>query len=183
MKEMYLNTAILLAIKSYGDTPFSMYDITLKIREDVNNGDYELKEYGTEVLHSEVKEFFLDLINNNLMELSTDYDPMNGYREFTNKKDNTPTVTVIPKTPSPTPVNLSPAPKTPKTCSIPTDVQVKIYKYLKGNGPTKIKSIQSRLKGYPYTCKDIKEFLNKINLIDPATANAPASLTYTVSFK
>ena len=156
MKTMTMTTAVLLAIKSFGTTPFSIYNITAEIRDNVNSSRYELAIFEDDVNHEDVKEHFQELVDNGLLDdYYTNYNPA-GYREF---------CTVDPTLSNPVAsVNI---PAAVANTTIPTDIQLKIYKYLKNRGPATMKQIQSRLKGQPYTCKDIYDLLNNIGLIDP----------------
>jgi hypothetical protein len=167
MKTLNIVTAILLNIKSFGSDPFSIYDITKSIRLDVADESYELSDFGDLVEHETVKENFLELLENGLLDSYTVSHNPAGYREYQVNDGSSPspqqTATVQPLT------------------NIPTDVQLIIYKYMKNTGPVTMKQIQSRLKGHSYTCKDIKEFLEKINLIDTNSKNYPDSQKFTVA--
>ncbi len=178
-----MTTAVLLAIKSFGTTKFSIYNITKEIRGSINNGDYELFVYGDDVEHDTVKEHFLELLNGGILDGVNETHNPNGYREYQfgivcpttiPQANASPTDTLKAKTTAVVQAAMA-------STVIPTDVQLKIYDYLKNNSPVTTKQIQSRLKGHPYTCKDIYEFLDKINLIDPNSKNFPDSAKFTVA--
>ena len=103
------------------------------------------------------------------METYIKYPNGAGYRQYTWGGVATPTVspTVIVQTAM-------------ASTNIPKDVQAKIYSYLKNRGPSSMKKIQSRLKGHSYTCQEIYDFLNAINLIDKSSTQNTISETYTV---
>jgi len=162
-----------LAIAEFGDNPFSIWNITKTIRKNVRNGEYELKHYLDDVPHDMVKEYFTELLDGGIL---NDYYVRNnpsGYREFAK--------TMPTNVPSTTPVDPTTIVQSAMaTTVLPTDVQVKIYNYMKNNGPVSMKKIQSRLKGYNYTCSEIKDFLDKINLVDPQSSAYPTSQAWTV---
>jgi hypothetical protein len=175
MKTITVTTAILLTLKEFVNDTFSIHDVTKNIRKNVRNGEYELVDYVDSVPHDLVKTHFLELIDNGLLDNYYVRNNPNGYREYCLN----PTFdSVQPATADPTTV----VQNAMATTVLPTDVQLKIYAYLKNNGPANMKRIQSRLKGYNYTCQEIKDFLDKINLIDPASSVNPPSQAYTVKF-
>lgn len=160
-----MTVAILLAIKEFGDNIFSVHNITTHIRDQINMGSYELRDTLDKVSHNDVKDYFSELVENGfLSDYMVRHNP-SGYREFSKNPTNATNT-------QPTPVS---------TTKIPTDIQVIVYKYMKNNGPVTIKQIQSRLKGHPYTCEDIAQFLDKINLIDPVSKILPYSRMSTVA--
>lgn len=175
MKTIRITTAIFLAIKELETTGFSIYELTKNIRERVNDGDYYLYEYGNDVQHDMVREHFLEFNNEGLLS-HLDMTVRHGYRQY---------ISNIPVTATPTPTMV------PIPCSvivqnaiastnIPTDVQLKIYTYLKNSGVVSTKMIQSRLKGHNYTCEDIYKFLNDIKLMNTTFDNLPVSKRITV---
>jgi hypothetical protein len=178
MKQISTTTAILLVINAFGDSPFSIWDITKSIREDVRNGEYELRYEHNNVGHDMVKDYFLELVDNGLLDDFYVRNNPNGYREFSRNIPNVIPKTTTPKTTTPDPTAV--VQNAMNTTVLPKDVQLKIYTYLKNNGPSSMKKIQSRLKGYPYTCQEIKEFLDKINLIDPQSSAYSTSQAFTV---
>jgi hypothetical protein len=174
MKHISTTTAILLAINEFGDNPFSIYNITKSIRKSVRDGAYELRYYFDDVEHDLVKDYFLELIDNGLLDHYYVRNNPNGYREYSKTIPN-----VIPKATIPDPTAV--VQNAMATTILPKEVQLKIYTYLKGRGySATMKQIQSRLKGHSYTCQEIKDFLDKINLIDPNSATLPTSQTWTV---
>jgi hypothetical protein len=176
MKQISTTTAILLAINTFGDSPFSIYDITRAIRKNVKDGEYELRYEFDNVEHDYIKDYFTELLDAGLLDHYYARNNPLGYREFCKTIPNTNTP-VAPTSPTPTAVVQAAM----ATTNIPVDVQKKIYSYLKNNGQVTTKMIQSRLKGHPYTCKDIYEFLDKINLIHPNSKNFPDSAKFTVA--
>jgi hypothetical protein len=177
MKTIQTTTAILIAIKSFGTTKFSIWDITKVIRKNLNDIVYLLDTSYQEnyVYHDDVKELFLELLENGILEGVNETHNPNGYREYQFGVASPTTITPAQSTPTAV-VQTAMA-----STNIPVDVQKKIYSYLKNNGAVTTKMIQSRLKGYPYTCKDIYEFLDKINLIDPNSKNYSDSQKFTVA--
>jgi hypothetical protein len=173
MKQISTTTAILLAIKEFGDNPFSIYNITKTIRKNVRDGEYELRYDFDNVEHDAVKGYFVELVDNGLLDDYYVRNNPNGYREFAKSIP-----TNVPNT-SPVDPNTI-VQNAMATTVLPTDVQVKIYNYMKNNGPVSMKRIQSRLKGYKYTCAEIKDFLDKINLVDPQSTAYPTSQVWTV---
>lgn len=174
MKTLKITTAILLAIKGFGTSQFTIYDITRTIRNDTSSGAYEVYSYGDDIDHDMVKEEFMELwVNGVLGGILLSYNP-SGYREYQWVGANQPQPPQTTMTPT-TVVQTAMA-----TTSIPKDVQVKIYAYLKNNGPATMKQIQSRLKGYSYTCQEIRDFLQVLNLIEPQTTVLSVSQQATV---
>lgn len=171
MKQISTTTAILLAINTFGDSPFSIYDITKTIRKNVGDGEYELR-YDFDVEHDNIKDYFTELVDEGLLDGYYVKYNSGGYREFCK---NPTTITQAQTTPTAM-VQAAMA-----TTNIPVDVQKKIYAYLKNNGAVTTKQIQSRLKGHPYTCSEIFDFLNKIRLIDPNTVTSPVSQRVTLA--
>ena len=174
MKTISATIAILLAIKEFGDTPFSIWNITKNIRKNVRDGGYELEDWGDDVEHDMVKENFIKILDSSLLDDYYVHNNPNGYREYSkNIINQLPTATI----PDPTSVVQSAM----ATTVLPKDVQLKIYSYLKGRKySATMKQIQSRLKGHNYTCQELKDFLNKINLIDPQSLDYPTSQAWTV---
>jgi hypothetical protein len=189
MKQMTLTTAVLLAIKSYNTDTFSIYDLTRAIRQDVNDGEYEIKDLGTDIPHHAVKGVFAELQENGFLDDHLEeVDYAEGYRKFTWQDD-----TIHAYTPPPTPVittNTSMVPNPPLTPTLGSKsftpitpyVQDLIVKYITSRGITTVKQIQSRLKKYNYTCDTIKDFLLALHVVDPATINNPPSLVKTIDF-
>lgn len=172
MKQIYITTAILAAIKSFGDNGFSIYDITSKIRKDVASEVYTLHAWGNFLYHATVKEWVEELLAENLLnDYAITHHP-DGYRVFTKLGNDAPVVL-----PAYTPVDPTTATNSYYMGPITPKVQDLILGYLKGNFPVYVKQVQSRLKGYPYTCKEIKEFLAHKNRICPAYPNESDSRT------
>jgi hypothetical protein len=167
MKTINIITAILLSIRSFGNDQFSIFDITSNIRENLNDGEYELSIFGDRIAHDVVKTHFTELADYGFL---SDYSMKheNGYRVF--KRTQALATTTI---------NQSTNAPTPAATTIPSDVQLIIYKYLKGRSPVTMKQIQSRLKGHTYTCQEIKDFLAAINLVDNSTVNNTPSKVLT----
>lgn len=169
----HIITAILATINSFGTDSFSIFNITRAIREDVNNGLYSLEEYDDIVDHETVKKYFMELINNGILnDYTVSYNTI-GYREYS--KNGTVT-TPAPQTILPNVAQIS------QNSVFPFDIQRKMYQYIRDNGPVTMKQIQSRLKGFSCTCEDLKSFLSKLNLIDPNTSVNPPSKVSTVQF-
>ena len=165
MKRITLTTAILMAIKAFGNLKFSIHNITTWSRDEVNNGNFEVYYLGDTIPHSEVKETFEEIVDCGLLDdYSKGYE--NGYRVYSKQNDEDQGDANTPQA------------YTPQT-TIPTDVQLIIYNYMKNNGPVTMKQIQSRLKGHPYTCAEIADFLDKIKLIDPVSKILPISKMMT----
>lgn len=180
MKQISTITAIFMAINEFGDNSFSIHDITKFIRKNVADGNYELRWYLDKVEHNTVKEYFLELIEFDLLNDYNIRNNPNGFREFYKNVPNVLPNAITPVTqPVVTPTTI--VQNAINSTVIPTDVQLKIYKYLKNNGNVTTKMIQSRLKGHPYTCKDIYEFLNNIQLIDTTSDTLPVSQRFTVA--
>lgn len=157
-----------MSIKSFQNDKFSIWNITSKIRDDVQTLKYDLTETGASVYHDDVKEAFSELLENDILEFHTVSNNTHGYREYQLNGDvNTPA------TPIPDIKAISVA------STIPKDVQKKMYVYLKNNGEVTMKQIQSRLKGHPYTCAEIKDFLAQLHLIDTKTLTLPVSQVKT----
>lgn len=174
MKQISTTTAILLTINEFGNTPFSIYDITKSIRQNVRDKNYTLRYEFDNVEHDMVKDHFMELVDNGLFDDFYVRSNPNGYREFSK---NVPNVIAKSTTPDPTMV----VQNAMATTVLPKEVQLKIYTYLKDRGySATMKQIQSRLKGHSYTCQEIKDFLDKINLIDPVSTTLPTSQAWTV---
>lgn len=182
MKQIHTITAILLAVKEFGTNKFSIWEITNKIRQHLNDGDYELL-YGdnsrTYIHHHENKECFKELWDNGLLDNYDKSFNSQGYREF-QLNDDTDNLNDGLRSP-PVKMTVDDIANACNASGIPTDVQKKMYSYIKNNGPVTMKQIQSRLKA-PYTCEQIKDFLSKIYLIDPNTSSNPNSQVKTVGF-
>jgi len=178
MKQISTTTAILLTINEFGNTPFSIYDITKSIRQNVRDKNYTLRYEFDNVEHDMVKDHFMELVDNGLFDDFYVRSNPNGYREFSK---TIPTVIPSSTVPRKTLDVTTKVQNAMNTTVLPTDVQLKIYTYLKGRGySATMKQIQSRLKGHSYTCQEIKDFLDKINLIDPVSTTLPTSQAWTV---
>lgn len=175
MKQIHVITAILLSLKDFGTDTFSIHNITLDIRDRINIQEYELEYFEDRISHDVVKTYFTQLLDNGILFKYDRANNPNGFWEYTRQITSSKTVT----TPTPDPVTTTVVNAMASTV-LPTDVQLKIYSYLKNNGPASMKRIQSRLKGYSYTCSEIKDFLDKINLIDPQSSAYPDSQVFTV---
>lgn len=176
MKTIQTVTAILMAIKSFGTTKFSIYDITKEIRKNLSDSNYLLDTSYQEnyCYHEDVKELFLELLENGILDGVNETHNPNGYREYQFGLASPATIPQAQTTPT------AVVQTAMTSTNIPVDVQKKIYSYLKNNSPVTTKQIQSRLKGHPYTCKDIYEFLNNINLMkDSDTSTLPVSYRFT----
>ena len=185
MKEIELETAILSAIIGFKGQKFSIWNITSKIRDDVNTLKYLIVKLGTSIIHGDVRAAFEELVDKKLL---TDYVKTYnsaGFNEYQHVDYVNQSLVDIgyTKTALPAKVKLTVDDITNacNTSGIPTDVQKKMYLYIKNNGPVTMKQIQSRLKA-PYTCQQIKDFLSKIYLIDPNTSSNPNSQVKTVRF-
>jgi len=180
MKTISMTVAILLAIKEFGNDVFSIHDITKNIRKNLNDSVYQLRYMFDQVDHNDVKDYFTELVDSGLLDdYYVRYNP-SGYREYS-KNGSTSSPVNNPQTTHTQVIPRNTVPAAPSTTKIPTDVQVIVYKYMKNNGPVTMKQIQSRLKGHPYTCEDIAQFLDKINLIDPVSKILPYSRMSTVA--
>lgn len=194
MKTIHPITAILLAIKEFGTDKFSIYNITASVRDHLNAGDYEIEDdlNGTYITHEEVKRYFEELWDTDL--LSHYYDKSfnsQGYREYQLSaifRDDIDLDDLDDALNSDEPIGNPPIKLTADAIKnacvasgIPFDVQKKMYAYIKNNGPVTMKQIQSRLKA-PFTCSELKDFLAKINLIDPNTSADYPSHVKTVKF-
>ena len=179
MKQITLQTAVLAAVKNFRDDIFSIFNITRSIREDVANGSYELTSYGTSVNHDNVKEAFLELMENVYSNEYQVRDSGRGYREF-QKIAQTQTVTpcVAPGCTNPSTTSCA-TPQCPQASSFPKDVTDCITAYLRNNGPRTMKQIQSRLKGFSTTCEDLASYLANLGLVDKSTACNPPSKVKT----
>lgn len=162
-KNITLTTAILLTLKSFGDDTFSAFNITRAIREDIQDGEYELTGLGHTVFHDTVKSIFIELLDNVLGGEYETSDSGRGYREFRKSQNVTP-IANLPTTPDSliTPLNNI-------SLTISSEAQRIIGTYLGNNGSATMKKLQSRLKGHPYTCKDLAEYLDSIGLINKTT--------------
>lgn len=174
-------TAVLLALRTLGDDVFSIHDITTMIREELANGTYELVG-GPIIFHEEVKDAFLELINNVYTAEYMTRHAAGGYREFQRVSGQTPvqastTVNQTPAPVAPTPTTVFLKPNTP-TALTPNNFGATltnlILTYL-SNGPKSTKQIQSRFKSHALTCEQIKRFLDACNLTDNNTASLPVS--------
>lgn len=179
MKTIQTTTAILMAIKSFGAKKFSIWDVTKEIRIKLLNFEYELdRDYNeNNVYHEDVKELFLELLENGILEGIDETHNPSGYREY--QFGVASPTTIPPQSTNGSITNTVQVAMTSTT--IPVDVQKKIYSYLKTHGVVTTKQIQSRLKGHPYTCKEIYEFLNNIKLISDNADNLPVSQKFTVA--
>jgi len=177
MKNISAITAILLALKNIRTVEFSIYNITLEIRDQMYLGIYQI-DSANFISHEEVKKNFEELQSMGLLDDYTVSHNPRGYRRYQLKQVmvNTPDASV----PTPTQSTLVRVQAISRASIIPMDIQKKIYTYLKGNGSVSMKQIQSRLKNQPYTCKDIKTFLGQLQLIDPNTTALPDSQAKTI---
>lgn len=160
MKTISLTTAVLLTLKSFADDTFSAFNITRAIRDDVQDGEYELTGLGTTVFHDAVKTSFFELLDNVLGDEYETSDSGRGYREFRKVQSVTPVANIPVATP---------AVALPISLTVTPEAQRVIGTYLGNNGPATMKQLQSRLKGHPYTCKDLAEYLDSLGLIDKTT--------------
>jgi hypothetical protein len=200
MKTINLTVAILLAIKNFDDTSFSVANITTQLREDVNDGEYSIEKYeDNNIEHNEVRKAFVTLLENGFLdEYDIDYNTNTyiPYRLFTKKTAaKLPTLQLhLPPT-NPllsTPQKLTPIPA--GTFGVPTSArpnpqassaynlnykdQVKILEFVKGKGNVTTKRIQSAIK--KYTCRDIKSFLEDAKILHPNAKTLDASKAYTI---
>jgi hypothetical protein len=160
----------LATLKSFQHDTFSVFNITRAIREDVQDEEYEITGLGKTIFHDAVKTIFFELMDNVIGDIYETSDSGRGYREFRladSSKINTPVLNTpianLPVAPAfvPTP--------NPTILSVSPEAQRIIGTYLGNNGPATMKQLQSRLKGHPYTCKDLSEYLDSIGLIDKTT--------------
>ncbi len=172
MKQITLTTAVLLTLKSFANDTFSVFNITRAIREDVSDGEYELTGLGTTVFHDSVKTIFIELLDNVLGGEYETSDSGRGYREFRKAQNVTPIANLPITNPTVTPISNT-------SLTISTEAQRIIGTYLGNNGPATMKQLQSRLKGHPYTCKDLAEYLESIGLINTSTKSDNHSKIWT----
>lgn len=200
MKTINLTIAILLAIKNFDDTPFSVANITTQLRENVNDGEYSIEKYeDNNIEHNEVRKAFVTLLENGFLDDYTIEYVTNSfvpYRLFIkNTAAKLPTNQLLATPQALTPIPAQPvAPKTSGTFGIPTSAkpnpqpssaynlnykdQVKILEFVKGKGNVTTKRIQSAIK--KYTCRDIKSFLEDAKILHPNAKTLDASKAYTI---
>ncbi len=162
MNTISLNTAVLVAIQSLvaSQKSFSAHDVTKKIRELSNSGQFSIANADTQELdgveyevieHSDVRSIVEELWVSGVCEYSGLARKFNGqfYEYFLEDK---PRVSVTAGVAQPSPV--SPAGYSPK---IP--VIQKIEDYIHNRGSASLKQVQSRLKGLNLTCQDIGKII------------------------
>ena len=189
MKQITLTTAVLAAVKNFRDDVFSIFNITRSIREDIENGDYDIIKGNpigangkTQVLHADVKDIFIELLDN---VYGNDYsvrDSGRGYREFQRTVAVGQTQTQVQPAKCPAPGCTNPnttscaAPQCPQASPLDC-VKDTITSYLRSNGPRTMKQIQSRLKGFTTTCEDLATYLENLGIVDNSTVgNAPSKV-------
>jgi hypothetical protein len=166
MKTYLFATAVVAAAQQLQNSgkPFSAYDVTKTLRSSVNSGDIHFSDRTTEdvdgvdtyrVEHNEVKRIFTDAYSAGVFgTLGRTWDNSgNGFWSYRGASGT-------PVYGSPTPTIAKPLPTQPQT-----NLEQKIVSYLhrQGIGSTvTMKRIQSRLKGYPVSCKDLASVLPKL---------------------
>lgn len=182
MKSITLTTAVLAAVKNFRDDVFSIFNITRSIREDVDNGDYEIAGSGRTVLHDDVKNAFLELMDNVYGNDYSTRDSGRGYREFQRTAGQTQSQSQAQPAKCPAPGCTNPnttscaAPQCPQASPLDS-VKDTITSYLRSNGPRTMKQIQSRLKGFTTTCEDLATYLENLGIVDKSTVgNAPSKV-------
>jgi hypothetical protein len=195
MKTINLTIAILLAIKNFDTTPFSVANITTQLREDVNDGEYSIEKYeDNNIEHNEVRKAFVTLLENGFLdEYDIDYNTNTyiPYRLFTKKTaaklhlPPTNPLLTIPQKPTPipagtfgVPTSARPNPQASSSYNLNYNDQVKILDFIKGKGNVTTKRIQSAIK--KYTCGDIKSFLEDAKILHPNAKTLDASKAYTI---
>jgi hypothetical protein len=196
MKTINLTIAILLAIKNFDTTPFSVANITTQLREDVNDGEYSIEKYeDNNIEHNEVRKAFVTLLENGFLdEYDIDYNTNTyiPYRLFTKKtaaKLHLPPANPLLATPqklTPIPAgtfgvpstSARPNPQASSSYNLNYNDQVKILDFVKGKGNVTTKRIQSAIK--KYTCRDIKSFLEDAKILHPNAKTLDASKAYTI---
>lgn len=183
MKNLLFVTAVILAVGELRQSKpqgFSVHDVTTRLRAQVNQGDISFTDKPFEditltdgstlntqkVEHNDVKALFNDLYGNGVL-TGLDKSYATGYITYVNRPSAQSQVTTQPAVSGVSVQGSSIAVATPKAqAAFPTInnqlTQDKILNYLnntpKGQ-PRSMKQIQSRLKGYLATCREIHTFL------------------------
>lgn len=175
MKEIHIITAILTGIQEFQMDEFSIFDITQKIREKVNNDEIIIEDYGDYVSHEDVKRYFLQLRDNGLMKLyKEDYNP-DGYRVYkVDLKSLTDAVMDELDDEEDEDDDSTSTPVAYTKTTIDKDVQMEMFNYINKYKGVTIKQIQSRFKKNPYTCQEIYDFLSSKGIVSNS-ANEPVS--------
>jgi hypothetical protein len=154
--------------------PFSIFNVTKSIRDDVNNGslvidDKEKVMLGgkqvSDVQHDDVKRAFIEMYDNGAFpglgnRMSADY----MYREFVPSCLSSPINSTVSNTPVSAPQPVTPQPVV-KICLAPqrvfSKVQTKVQAYISSKGQPTMKQIQSRFKKAKFTCLQLADILGK----------------------
>lgn len=182
MKQTLFSTAILLAVAELRQAgKFSAYDVTRKLRDQVNKGELTFTDRTTEDLdgvqtyrieHDDVKDIFNDLWSNDaITNLSRKHN--GNYWEFSDAAALKPSFVggIGPVTRlTLTPVTVCGANGNPLTTQVVTSratvtskdpLTSQVIDYLRGRAgtPTSMKQIQSRFKGVTKTCEEYAKLL------------------------
>ena len=171
MKTIQLVTAVVQAICNFGTTQFSIWDITKQIRKDCNADLYELSdEDGKNLFHSDVKRVFGELFDTSFGNDYTMTHDARGFRVFELNRNAlaSPVGNTAPVTKPLKSIDAN-SPLSPRA-------QILISLYLSSKPSATVKQIQSRLKGYPYTCREIADFLISSGNVDTSSISLPPSL-------
>tara|TARA_R110002110_G_scaffold148108_1_gene339090 strand:- start:8847 stop:9347 length:501 start_codon:yes stop_codon:yes gene_type:complete len=166
MKEVNITTAVLLAIKSFNNDPFSIYDITKEIRSCVDE-DYTIFGLSSNVPHDIVRLIFTELLENDLLNNYDVRDDAGGYMVFS-----------LSEVSNQTPVGSTFFLDLGKGMSLGD--QSLILNYVSKHGPVTMKKIQSRMKGAKYTCQDINDFLSSVGKLPVGDQNVSVSKTVSL---
>jgi hypothetical protein len=174
-KQIRFVTAVALAVSELRKSPFSVFNVTERLRDQVNSGDVAFLDKPTAVFngattyaveHTEVKEVFQELMRAQIIK---DLSVRNAgnYLEYSEGQPSSPVATTVqPTTLFPNPAALvakifQPAPARSVSTALGNSFDNKVRDYLNNRrGQTvTMKEIQSRFKGVSKTCKEYSDIV------------------------
>jgi hypothetical protein len=178
MKNILFTTAVLLAVGELRQSgSFSYFDVTKKLRDQVNQGQVAFSDRDLEdvdgvstyrVDHNEVKTIFNDLWENDVI-VNLDKSYTGRYWQFSN---TTTSVASAPNNAVATSTSVTAAVRNPT--QDPLSQQIVNYLRSRVGQPTTMKQIQSRCKGVNKTCGDYANLVIKLGYI-VSNAHLPVS--------
>lgn len=173
-KQARFVTAVLMTVGELRQSPFSAYNITKRLREQVNAGDLAITDKTPEdvdgvtsfrIDHNEVKDVFQELLHHNVVTGLTSRDA-GQYIEYS---DSQPTATAPQqKQTARQLLGIATCVGVPVQATTPNDpLKQKTKDYLIGRRGQAVtmKEVQSRFKGVNKTCKEWADLISGIGLV------------------
>ena len=173
MNNIRFVTAVLVAVGELRTVPFSVFNITTKLRKQVNAGELTFTDKSPETIdgvgtyrvdHQEVREIFYELTKNNIITGLKSRDT-GLYIEFSSDIPATCTSSSSTVQGQMTRVGQVVQP-TPTVLPCDASLRQKVQDYLKGRTGQSVtmKEVQSRFKGVSKTCREWSQLVADIGL-------------------